>query len=190
MTISIIAVSCAVVSNTNKSQKTITNYIDWESKAPELFNNAGYSRLIESKNNLDNINNNKVQDQQYIGEVTNPFGIRDDVLDFIINYFPKNESAIYAAIRIEQYDRLIYEVSSEKEAIKLANKDEIPIWCLGNVIGSIGVDRYLDGLGKIRLSTDEGRKMDQDGRRKLGWKILGNHMSVEQMNSICSRGSY
>jgi len=160
----------------------------WQEKAPNLFNNVGYQGLIESNSNV--VTSNNPQTEHYIGKVTNPFRVRDDVLEFIIKYFKNNESAVYAAIRIEQYDRRIYEANTDKVAVKLSNEDEIPIWCLGNIVGIIGVDKYLDELEKIRLSTLEGRIMDQDARGKLGWKILGNHMTAQQMDLICNKGDY
>lgn len=187
----LIACSSLIHSQSSSTNVTTTNVINkklWQAKAPQLFSNIGYSKLVESTNN--NPTGSPSQNR-YIGKVTNPFGIRDDVLEFILSSFPKNESAIYAAIRNEQYELLIFNAETDKEAVKYANDGGVAIWCLGNAIGDINADKFYDALNDVRLSTPEGKNIDKVVRRKLAWKIWGfGHKSTIELDSICNKGAY
>lgn len=186
--VSIILIACATFgASDNKNNTKNINSTIWKNKVPELFNNVGYSKLFESNN----VNNKLLSGtNQDIGKVTNPFGIRDDVLEFIINYFPNNESAVYAAIRMEQTDVSIYYAETDKEAVQISNNGEVSIWCLANNVGFTKAEEYIGNKDKMSLATLEGKKIGAEVRKKLGWKILGNHLSKEQMNAICDRRNY
>ncbi len=185
--IGIIACATIVIPNNSNEKSTTQSVTKWKKQAPQLFDNTGYSKLIES----DVVNKNVVNESQiYIGKVTNPFGIRDDVLDFIINYFPNNESATYAAIRMEQTQVRIYYAKTDKEAVQISNNGEIAIWCLANNVGFSKAEEYINNKDKTSLDTVEGKNIDTEIRRKLGWKILGNHLSKVQMDAICEKGGY
>jgi len=188
--VGVVAISCANLNDKPKEVVGVTNQsiLQWKSKSPQLFNNVGYGKLIES--NIAIVNRN-IKLQEDIGKVTNPFGIRDDVLDFIIKYFPDNESAIYAAISNEQYDLLIYRSKTDKEAINYANQGAISIWCLGRAIGINNVDKYSDELERVQNNTKNGKEMNKVITQKLGWKIFGfGHKTNQELDAICDKGNY
>ena len=188
--VGIICLACASMKSSAK-ENISHNAIDiakWHVQAPTLFNNNGYKALLESNSNDGGINNH-THSTTYIGEVTNPFGIRDDVLYFIINYFPKNESAIYAAIRMEQDNTMIYKSIKESDIIQYANSPAV--WCLGNIVGAVNLSKYVENVDNLKLSTNEGKMVDNVIRKKLGWKIFGfGHKTNQQLDTICEKGNY
>lgn len=98
--------------------------ISWQKREPELFNNVGYSKLVESAPQI--VNKNLSESELKLeGVITNPFGIRDDILEFIVANIPSNnESALRAAILSAQINQQIYYGDiTQDEAMKLSNRD-------------------------------------------------------------------
>ena len=184
-----IVLACATTSNGTKEQDTQINTPQkWQQAYPHVFNNVGFSMLVESNVMI----KNSPQNQQFpIGQVTNPYGIRDDVLEFIFKTIPSNnESATYAAIRLEQNQLQIYKTENESDAVYYANEGFLPIVCLSQALGSIGSSKYLDELDKIQRRTSDGKNMDKVIRQKLGWKVLGPQKPFKELESICEKGGY
>ena len=73
--------ACATCEKDNVQGDNKVDISYWQQKSPKLINMAGYSKLGESNSGNDNVSSNESKDM-YIGKVTNPYGIRDDVLEF------------------------------------------------------------------------------------------------------------
>ena len=186
----IVIIACATTQKDAKSsenQVTQKSIAQWHTKALGLFNNVGFGKLMESAM----VESIPLNNNQSIGKVTNPYGIRDDVLEFIIKTIPAdNESAIYAAIRMMQYDVLIYRAKTDDEAVEYANQQAIPIHCLVSNLGGVNTSRLVDRIDEMDNITAESKKMAEVIRKKLAWKIIGTDKSNKELENICNNGDY
>ncbi len=109
-------------------------------EAPHIFSNAGHgidSNKIESNSQQQALQptNDKLtakSQKNLAGTITNQYGIRDDILEYIIdNIPPGNKLAMEAAIKFAAYNQRIYYGNlTQEEALKLANKEMLVRSCL------------------------------------------------------------
>ncbi len=148
---SIIAISCANLNNNTKTDTSITakTTAQWKDKAPQLFANAGYG-LVES-NTTTNQNISESQ-AELIGVITNPFGIRDDVLDYTLTKIPEsNIRARVSAIKMAYFYQKEIGVTDDKELNDLDNKAAAGIYCISLSIQDS--DSYIKGYDKLIRNT-------------------------------------
>ncbi len=160
----------------------------WSQKYPQVFNNSGYNNLIESNGILNKLKNNPESLQ---GKITNEFGIRDDILEYILN-LNLNTHANYAAIRMIQEDTKTYFISnSSTEANYAANLGMLANYCLLKVTS--------DEIWKNISKNTEKMLRDNDNRNKRMWwvdnnylayKIIGTGLSTADENEVCRKGGY
>ncbi len=166
---------------------------DWKVRAPQLFMNAGYSKLIESKLSQADAKISE-SEQKLEGKITNPFGIRDDILDFIITNVPSsNESALRAAILSAQLSQEIYYGDiTQAEAIKLVDRDALVGTCLDIYLGGFKQGYKVDmGIDKLMRNTKVRDKHMWDIDRKyFSWKVLGSGLSVADEKIACQKGDF
>lgn len=117
------AVAAVVYSSSGDSAR-----VDWQKKYPQLANNVGYTKLVES---VPAYQAKTASEQELIGKVTNQFGIRDDVLKLILTSIPEsNVQATIAAIKMVQYDQQQIGVTDDKEMNLLSNKALAANYCI------------------------------------------------------------
>lgn len=149
--VGIVSLACASMNN----QKTETNIVDtqkWQAKAPQLFSNIGYKKLIESRI-VESSTTNRSQ-QALVGTITNPFGIRDDVLEYILLNIPEsNTRATIAAIKMAYYDQAEIGVTDDKQINVFANKAMASVYC-SNISSQEGY-KFDQGYNKLLRNTKE-----------------------------------
>ena len=124
----IIIVICTTYTIYNvKLQSNIPNTISqWHTKYPSVFNNPSYLKLI-------NQSSPKIYESQaeLIGISTNPFRIRDDILEYILTNIPKdNYQGRVAAIKRVMLDQSEIGISDSKMLNAIENKASAAIYCL------------------------------------------------------------
>ncbi len=131
--------------------------VNWQKKYPQLTNNVGYSRLIES---VPAYQAKTASEQELIGKVTNQFGIRDDVLKLILTSIPEsNVQATIAAIKMAQYDQAEIGITDDKEMNLIANKASAASSCMN--IPMMDGWRFVQAYDKIIRDTPA-RQAEQD----------------------------
>lgn len=162
----------------------------WKIKAPQLFSNVGYSKLIiESTTNNKNMS---IKMRELQGTITNPLGIRDDILDYIINNVPQDNSlVIKAVIRIAQTDQKIYYGNITKQEALLINKKEmLAQTCLMRYLPNKW-DKIVTDLDKLlRNSKKRDKYMWDLDTKYFGWEVLGTGYTVGEENELCEKGEF
>ena len=162
-------IACSSVSTPSQPQTAS----QWEQKYPEVFNNAGYSKLIESaslKNSQSNLS------ESYLalrGTVTNPFGIRDDVLDYTLNYFQGNESAIIYGIKLSQVITNLFLSNNNQSAKYYYNETFIMSWCVWHATSLPIKITYVEHIDKILRNTPERDQQFNKVEKLLSGGIYG-----------------
>lgn len=72
----VVAIGCATLGDAN-GDDTKVNQAKWQKKTPQLFNNAGYVGLTQTSPKVIDLPESI---EELRGPITNPFGIRDDIL--------------------------------------------------------------------------------------------------------------
>ena len=143
--------------------------VNWQKKYPQLANNVGYSRLVES---VPAYQAKTASEQELIGKVTNQFGIRDDVLKLILTSIPEsNVQATIAAIKMAQYDQAEIGVTDDKEMNLIANKAAAASACLSQNISMM--DRSSFGQGYDKIIRDTPARQEEQSRIE---SLLSNHI--------------
>ena len=195
-----VTIGCAVLKYnddaTNRPPSVVQAEKVWQQKNPQLFSNAGYLKeLEESAPKVANLPESLVQLR---GVSTNPFGIRDDILQYIFTNIPEsNESATRAAIKMMQYMQQIYYGDlTESEVMAVHEKEVLSFSCL--------VD-YLDGnssagIQNIRSSGNIMKKMRDTKSRDeyswavdkkyFSWKVLGTGLTIAEEQEACEKGEF
>lgn len=150
-------------------QKNDNNPIDitkWQKKAPNLFNNVGHNSVTESCLIIRSDLSGSMVELQ--AGITNPFGIRDDILDFILDNIPKdNNQARLFAIKMAYYDRLAL-FASESQVNKLVNKGYASLICLNQYLSIQDADKFIKSYEA---------KCDSDKSTKLLWENVENQLN-------------
>lgn len=189
---SLIAIACAALGNDKNSafngvHVTPQSTTKWAKKAPQLFNNVKYSKLIES-----NIHLSESQ-AELVGTITNPFGIRDDILEYIIANVPSEpQYALKAAITLARNEQVIYYGKiSESQALQLANENSLILICLLKYLGN---DKW-DSLTKntealLRNTKARDKHMCAIDTKVFGWKIIGSGLNGAEIEKACEKGDF
>ena len=186
-------IACATLGSTGNSDGsgiTSQSTAQWKVKAPDLFANAGYIKLTESINIVANTNESI---QRLQGRITNLFGIRDDVLEFIIKNVPNdNEKAKIAAIKLAQSDYKIYYGNvSQVNALLLANHSVLIGYCLMKYLPNNEDLKITRGIEKIMMDTKERNQyMWAIDRKYFSWKVIGSGLSIADENIACEQGDF
>ncbi len=196
VTVAIVSLACA--SMNNKTNELLSNQVTkqsiskWQLKAPQLFNNVGFNSLIESGVIDNNLSESMVQLQ---GVITNPFGIRDDILEYILaNTASHDDKLLRASIRLAQSDQQIYYGSNITNEIALAynKKGCLMVSCISQYMGNLNNwSNYVIGMDKLMRNTKERDKyMWYIDRKYFSWKILGSGLSVADEKIACEKGDF
>jgi hypothetical protein len=153
--IAIVAIACANLNNNSivtSVNITTQSIAKWQRKAPQLFSNVGYSKLIESCTLL---NKNMSESQaELLGIITNPFGIRDDILNYILTNIPEsNTRTRIAAIKMSYYDQQMIGVVDDKVINQLENKAGAGLYCMQ--LPMLEENKLIKGYDKLLRNTPE-----------------------------------
>ena len=197
VTVTIVSLACASMNNkTNElssNQVTKQSILKWQLKAPQLFNNVGFNSLIESGVINNNLSESMMQLQ---GIITNPFGIRDDILEYILANTPRDKPLILKAIIKSAQDnqKIYYGGVSESEALSLTDNDALLTTCIAIYTGSnILRENYKlgDGVDKLMRNTDaRNAHMWYIDRKYFSWKVIGSGLSVADEKIACKKGEF
>jgi|GEM_PF-4395297 len=190
--IGVITVSCAV----NKSpQSASANSQDkWQQQYPQLFNNAGYaaveSRAYESQ--LTMLKNMPESWHELAGPVTNPFGIRDDILEYTLDTFKDNPKALAAAIAYAQYDYWTSYAGDKQLARGYYQKMGIVGWCITYFSSFNTRLQYSRQEADLLRNTSARAKHERDVEvNYLSPGIYGfGNLTDKQLADKCEQGNY
>jgi hypothetical protein len=191
----IVAIGCATMGD-NDTDSQANNQKKWQKQAPQLFNNVGYSKLAESAPKVADLPESL---EELRGTITNPFGIRDDILEYIVKNIPSNnESAVRAAIKVAQYDQMIYFGNlTESEAINIHAKNVLAFTCLSNYLdvsprkNDVNSVRKAGKVEDVMFNTKS--RVDHEwyvDRKYFSWKVLGTGLTVADEKIACERGEF
>ncbi|MCC2645195.1 MAG: hypothetical protein K0R94_973 [Burkholderiales bacterium] len=124
----------------------------WVNKYPQL---ANMQQKISS-------NTNKIPPSKkpFVGNITNQFGIRDDILRNIAQSIPAaNESALYHALKYAQYSQAIYLFKDKNGAFQNMQDMIYAIDCLSNSYGMINTHNLI--LKNIAIKKDNQFRLTQ-----------------------------
>lgn len=161
----------------------------WSQKYPQVFNNSGYNNLIESNGILNKLKNNPKSLQKLQGKITNEFGIRDDILEYILS-LNLNTQANYAIIQSTvNYNKIYYLAKSPKEANDFANKQSLAITCSSMITPDwLIIGRKIDKM--MRDTKARNNRMWWVDNNYLGYHVIGTGLSTAEENDVCRNGGY
>lgn len=142
--------------------------VNWQKKYPQLTNNVGYSRLIES---VPAYQAKTASEQELIGKVTNQFGIRDDVLKLILTSIPESDTgSTIAAIKMAQYNQAEIGLTNDMEINSIENKASAAVSCMSDQM-IFQNSKFFDSYNQLLRDTPA-RQAEQDRIEHL----LNNHV--------------
>lgn len=188
---SLVVVGCAVVKcneSVTPDQQSAQAVAKWQKQNPQLFSNVGYiQQLEESAPKLAQLPESL---EELRGVSTNPFGIRDDILQYIFTNIPEsNESATKAAIKFMQYAQEIYYGNlSESEIMLVHQREGLAIGCLMDYTNDIQPPFKIAKVLRNTKSRDE--HMWAIERRYFSWKVLATGLTVSEEKAACEKGEF
>lgn len=161
----------------------------WSQKYPQVFNNSGYNNLIESNGILNKLKNNPKSLQKLQGKITNEFGIRDDILEYILSLNLNNEFVNIAAIKYAQGINLIYYSDLNfNEKQKIDNNLSLILTCLTLFTKNYNIydriNQYYSDNG-VRKSY-----IENFDNHYFAYKVIGSGLSFVDEKEKCKKGDY
>ncbi|MCE2706522.1 MAG: hypothetical protein LW807_05540 [Proteobacteria bacterium] len=147
----VIGVSCASTKSTSPGiDINHENTAKWKAKAPGLFANVGTLTIVESSVNV----NVSESQNALVGKVTNPFGIRDDILDYIIINIPEsNERARLASVKLAILNQNEIFISNFEQLNSFENQASAAITCLNLPIKDSY--KFIKGYDELLRNTPD-----------------------------------
>ena len=189
---SLFVVGCAVVKlneSVTPEEQSAPSVAKWHNKNPQLFSNVGYiQQLEESAPKLAHLPESL---EELRGVSTNPFGIRDDILQYIFTNIPEsNESATRAAIKFMQYAQEIYYGDHTESEIMLVHQREgLAIGCLMDYYPQ-DLDISLKIMNKMSDTKARDNHMWVIDRKYFSWKVLGTGLNISEEIEVCEKGTF
>ena len=192
---SLFVVGCAVAKfneSATPEEQSAQSVARWHKKNPQLFSNVGYiQQLEESAPKLAKLSESL---EELRGVSTNPFGIRDDILQYIFTNIPEsNESATKAAIKMVQYEQEIYYGNlTESAAIIKAGQEDLAMQCLMSYLSNNGQDDRLalKIAEQLRNTKARDNHMWEVDRKYFSWKVLGTGLNISEEIEACEKGEF
>lgn len=189
-----IVVACAAMETKSKESNSGPHTVtEWDQKYPKVFTNSGYQSLIEPNTQLKSLQRLPESQQELIGTITNPFGIRDDVLDYILTNIPESNILVRkAAIKLYEIKTNIYFNSNPESAQKLAGLESLMYLCLFKELDAAKIDiKITDQIYHQFADTDK-RKLyiDKIDTEYFAWKMIGSGLDSNAENKFCDAGQY
>ncbi len=180
----IIEVTCNILKSTPPSTSVSEKH--WISIYPQLGRiNASMPILGSSKVGFVA----ESSKDELLGKITNQYGIRDDILNYILKTIPaENESALFHAIKMAQYTQQMYISNDRETAIKEAESMGASIDCLMDSYGMVNTDNLVVALDKIRDDTPLRLHQERVGEQLMGWQVIKANMTP--IDKLCNSGDY
>ena len=166
----LVVIACANVSN-SPNEPSLNQ--QWQHKSPQVFSNGGYSKLIASQGKSYQYQKESKSTEQLVGKITNPFGIRDDILTYTLDYFKGNESATIVAIKLAQSMTNLYLASNQKDARSYYDQMFVAGWCLWHVSTAQSKIEYTRTVEKYTNDTPARKEQSDKVDRLLSGGIYG-----------------
>lgn len=175
----VLIVACASIANQNNAINDSNNK-NWQAKAPLLFSSIGQARLIESASYLP-------ESVQRSWKITNPFGIRDDVLDYLLQAIPEsNNKARMFAIRMAAYDQAAM-FASESQLNKLQNKSYAATICWSDILSPEEGSKLIKGYGTVLRKNNIAKSLWESVENKLNNHVISADFGIRgtDLNAKC-----
>lgn len=187
--------SCAMTQHEQSSTNVTLSDTSTTNKWGQVFKKAGYVPSPTAKNEsaIGLIRVLPESMQEIAGTVTNPLGIRDDILEYTLKTFKDNPKALSAAITYAQYCTIIYFTATDKATIR-NYASNIPIigWCIthySNFQNSLDYSRGLNVL--MRNNKNRKTRMNYVETNYLSPGIYGfGNLSDKELAQKCEQGNY
>jgi hypothetical protein len=151
----------------------------WVNKYPQLGNiqqklSANTNQILPSQKPL-------------VGNITNQFGIRDDILKNIAESIPvTNESALYHAIKYAQYSQARYLSVNDKDVSQNMQDMIYSIYCLSKSYGMINTHNLILRTVAIRGDNQLRVAQERKGEQLAAFKIF--KLDNKTANNDCHIG--
>lgn len=190
----IVCIAICLGFSVKKSNSIPKSEAAWEEKYPAVFKTAGNMSIKLSTSNIVPNQNMAIPESmaKLEGTITNKFGIRDDILEYIINTVPKdNPKLLEAVIRDANYTNMSYYAATDDERLLISKK-----WALAGICVTlfskgneyIEISRHIDGM--MRDTTERDKYMWDSDRRLFSWKVIGSGLSVIDERIACEKGDF
>lgn len=192
--VSIAAIASSCATPQNSSTNTSLNTAAQNDKWVQIFKNAGYTSKpsLNNESAIELIRNLPESMQAIAGTVTNPLGIRDDILEYTLATFKDNPKALSAAIAYAQYDYWISLAYNKQSARKYYQAMGYAIWC---------VDYFADFQTGLKYSRNLAKLLrDIPAREKHEHFVEANYLSPgiygfgnlsdKELAQKCEQGNY
>jgi hypothetical protein len=194
--IAMIIISCASIKSKKASSPQNSEVSKLEKIAPQLVRSSPYANIVANVGRVKTSNQNPIESNSHhdlVGTITNKFGIRDDILDYIFTTIPKgNTGALVSAIKIAQNDQQEMFVKDSDKLNKLEDKGAAAVWCLGTYLDGNSLEDFVHGYDKLMRNTPERKALQESIENKLGGHVISVNFGFkndtwEPAESICSK---
>lgn len=185
-----IVVACAAMETKSKESNSGPHTVaEWDQKYPQVFANAGYSGLIESSAQLKSLHNSPESQQELIGTITNPFGIRDDILMLTLSIPESTPQLRVAIIKYSQIiNKMYYENINIEARLKLANQLSLSLTCARIAEGGYYWITQVNDM--MRDTAERSLHLNKMDSTVFSWHVIGSGLSINEEIARCKNGSY
>lgn len=131
--------------------------------------------------------------QDLAGVITNSYGVRDDILDYILKTIPEsNALARTAAIKFAGYEQMIYYGNiTSQEAIALANKEVLIRSCLSYYLPNHSSTNFTRKMNKLLRNTKaRDAHIWAVDTQVFSSSYISSGLSVAAETAACAKGEF
>jgi hypothetical protein len=144
-----------VISEINSTPKIPNTISQWRSKYPSVFSNSIYIKLIDPQPYK--INESQVE---LSSAATNPFGVRDDVLEYVFTFINEsNYQGRLAAIKRAKLDQSEIGITDSAVLNAIENQASAAVYCLN--LPLLDSKEFILGYDALLRNTSK-RLQEQD----------------------------
>ncbi len=192
--VSIAAIASSCATPQNSSTNTSLNTAAQNDKWVQIFKNAGYTSKpsLNNESAIELIRNLPESMQVIAGTVTNPLGIRDDILEYTLATFKDNPKALSAAIAVAQYDYWGSFSGNRELARKFYQASIIPAWCISyfsDFKTGLAYSRTTSTLLRNTTARKQHQLFIEANYLSPGIYGFGN-LSDKELAQKCEQGNY
>lgn len=171
------------VDNTNNID---FSHFNWLKQYPQLSNieSNGQTAMIDKLRTSESIS-------QLIGPINNPYGVRDDILDYIIhNIPPDNPKLLQAAIASEFFDNLALYSISNQDKLMYVRKENLAVHCM-YLASDDSPHQLRKKIESIQRNTPaRSAYINNISSTVFGWQMLGSGYGSNTEDEMCKTGDY
>lgn len=160
--------------------------IQWIQKYPQLAK-------IESNNQTAVIDKLRTSESisALIGPIDNPYGVRNDILDAIIQAVPEsNPKLLQASIQTAYFDNLAFYSQLDSQKLFYVRKGALTLHCmyLFSDKSPINISRIIGN--KMRNSSIREQYVANIEQTVFAWQTLGSGYGANTEDDMCNNGEY